>query len=334
MGGSTIKLQWCCNYVAAQGVPDPTRQAGGFGFFLALQLASNVMNDITTERFNWKWNRAFAKPFLTNSYQQDYPQLGNTDMGWLETAAVVDINSTSLPKPLGTARVVRDLPRLGQYIGSGPGGVYNQTLSWDYNKNLQFGVWPGAGVVYSPLIAAQVVQNPIMSMIDVNGNLLIVTTAGTTGSVAPELAANSLEGATVTDGSVVWTVVGPNSVGFRVGPLPGPTGPVYQFSPVYQMKAVRFTQATGGMEQTLDPIPDDSATTFLRGFQYQCQGASADPADKKIFAEGYGPWLEELAKLRKQGDREADVYGMQPATSPVESTWGWMRNPEDPSQPH
>jgi hypothetical protein len=133
---------------------------------------------------------------------------------------------------------------------------------------------------------------------------------------------------------VVWTVVGPESVGFRVGPLPGPTGPVYQITPCYQKQAVKFSEANGGMEQTLDPIPDDYSTTFLRGLEYQCKGAAEDPNMRKEFQVGYGPWLEEMAKARKQGDREADAYGMLPATSVVESTWGWLRNPQDPSQPY
>lgn len=330
MGGSTIKLQKMLNIVAAKGIPTPLMTAGGYAQELALQVASDTMSDLIAERFNWKWNRRIAAPFYTNSYQQDYPQLELVDLGWLEQCWVVDINNTSMPKPRGQATCRRDLPALGQFIGSGPGGVDYQSLSWDYNKNLQFGVWPGRGVVYSPLVTAQVVQNPIMSMIDANRNLLIVSSFGTTGSTAPQAQATAPEGTTVIDGTMTWVVVGRDSQGFRVGPLPGPTGPVYQFTPIYQMLAKNFA----ALDETLDPIPDDYASTFLSGLEYQCKGASANPNDKKEFREDYPMWLNALEKARKQGDREADAYGMLPATSPVENIWGTLRNPQDPSQPY
>jgi hypothetical protein len=227
--------------------------------------------------------------------------------------------------------VRRDLSPAGQTVGCGPGGVRNQQVSWDYNRNLQFGVWPGPQVPYSPLITANVVQNPLMSMIDANGNLLIVTGFGTTGSTAPLLAANSVEGTTVVDGSVTWTVVSPNSQGFRVFPLPGPTGPVYQFTPCYQVKAPTLANLNA---TTLDPIPDDYSNVFFTGVEWQCKGASPNPAERKEFKENYPLWLKSLEDTRKQGDREADAYGMLPATSPVENVFGWLRNPQDPSQPY
>ena len=90
MGSSTIKLVAAFDYVAARGVPDPRAGAGGYGVQLALRLGQQVMNDLIAERFNWKWNRAIAAAFLTNSYQQDYPQIGLQALGWLETCAVVD----------------------------------------------------------------------------------------------------------------------------------------------------------------------------------------------------------------------------------------------------
>ena len=336
MGSSTIKLVSAFDYVAARGVPDPRAGAGGYGVQLALRLGQQVMNDLIAERFNWKWNRAIAAAFLTNSYQQDYPQIGLQALGWLETCAVVDINNTQVPPPLGTATVRRDLARAGMTLGYGPGGVRNQQVSWDYNRNLQFGKWPGPGVTFSPLITAQVVQNPIMSMVDANGNLLIVTTFGTTANVpptnvAPLLPPNTAEGTTVVDGTVVWTVVSPNSQGFRVFPLPGPTGPVYQFTPIYQQKAPTLLNLS---TSTLDPIPDDYSNVFFTGVEWQCKGASPNPAERKEFKDNYPLWLKSLEDARKQGDREADAYGMLPASSPVDNVYGWLRNPQDPSQPY
>lgn len=330
MGSSTIKAVDAFDYVAARGGFDPRRTAAGYGVQLAVRLAQQVMNALIAERFNWKWNRATAPQFLTNSYQQDYPQIGLVGLGWLEDCDVVDINNTSFPPPLGNATVRRQLSRVGQYVGYGPGGVRNQQVCWMYNKDLSYGTWPGPGQVYSPLIAAQVVQNPLMSMVDKNGNLMIVTTFGETGAIAPYAPAGSAEGTLVPDGTVVWTVVGPMSQGFRVFPLPGPTGPVYQFTPYYQVKAPTFAN----LQQMIDPIPDDYSNVFFDGVEWQCKGASADIKQREEFRQNYPLWLKSLETAKEQGDKEADAYAMLPATSPVENVYGWLRNPQDPSQPY
>lgn len=330
MGSSTITLEAALDYVEAKGIPSPRAQVAGFGTDLAIMLANDVMNDLIAERFNWKWNRVSAPPFLTNSYQQDYPQIGLANIGWLEDGDWVDINNTGqLPKPGGNVAVVRQISRAFTQAGRGY-SWFKPTICWMANSQLNYGVWPGANVVYSPLITTTVVQNPLMSMIDKNGNRMIVTTFGTTGSTAPFAAAAAPEGTVVTDGSVRWTVVSPDSQGFRIYPLPGPTGPVYQITPYYQKKAKQFVT----LQDTLDPIPNDYATTFLRGLEFQCRGASPNPADQKIFLGGYPKWLDQLAKTRKQGDREADAYGMIPTSSPVDSYYGWARNPQDPSEPY
>jgi hypothetical protein len=325
MGSSTLTLQAAFNYVAAKGVPTPLQQPAGYGTELALQLGSDVMNDLISERFNWKWNQATAAPFYTNSYQQDYPQIGLVNVGWLEDADRIDINNTQFPKPLRNLTVRRGLSR------TNAGWKPVEEICWLYNSQMTYGTWPGAGVTFYPLVSTSpVLQNPLMSMIDTNGNLLIVTTIGTTGTAPPALPALSPEGTTVTDGTAVWTVVSPSSQGFRVNPLPGPTGPVWKIVPYYQMLSVTFAT----LKQTIAPIPNDYSTVFLRGLEYQCKGASPEPADRREFAQEYPKWLAELANARKQGDRENDAYGMLPMTSPVESVYGYLRNPQDPSQPY
>lgn len=337
MGNSTISLEECFDYVAGKSVPDPRARTGGYGTRLAIRLGNDTLNDLISQRFNWKFNRSAPRilsPYkgisiYTNSYQQDYPLVGITDIAWLEDCTVVDINNTSVPPPLRSATVVKQLSRMGQWVGNGP-LIGNQSINWMYNKDMAFGQWPGAGMTYSPLITAQVVQNPIMSMIDANENLLIVTTFGTTGTVAPVLPAESDEGTTVVDGSVVWTVVAPNGQGFRIGPLPGPTGPVYQFTPYYQKVSPQFLN----LQQMIDPFPDDYSTTFMRGLEFQCKGASDNPAFRKEFKEDYPLWLNEMEGAKKQGDRENNAYGAIPASVPVEETWGNRRNPQDPSEPY
>src|ERR1700678_3122844 len=100
MGNSTVTLQSVNDFVAAGGVANPLNQPSGYGTQLALTLGSDVMADFIAERFNWKWNSIVAAPFYTNSWQQDYPQIGLVNVDWGEDADRVDINNTSIPKPL------------------------------------------------------------------------------------------------------------------------------------------------------------------------------------------------------------------------------------------
>lgn len=327
MGNSTIKLQDVNDWAKAKGIPVPTDQPAGYGVSLAIKNANDVMSDMVAERFNWKWNRATATPFYTNSFQQDYPQIGLTTIGWLEDADRIDINNTSTPKPLRNITVRRQLSRTSQSF------YPVDQLCWMPNNELSYGVWPGHGVTFFPLVAAQVKQNPIMSMIDANGNLLIVTTFGTTGSVAPVLPANSTEGTTVNDGTVVWTVVSPNSQGFRVYPLPGASGPIWQITAYYQVLLQKLT----ALASLINPIPDDYSHYFQVGYETYALRSSPNPADRARFLDTWKLWIKSMTDAIKQGNRETDAYGAVPATTPVENVFGWpwgLRNPQDPSQPY
>ncbi len=283
------------------------------------------MADIVAVRFNWKWNRATAAPFYTNSWQQDYPQIGLVNVGWLEDGDRVDINNTAFPKPLRQVTVRKQLSRTSL------AWMPVDQLCWMYNYELTYGTWPGAGITFHPLVTTSAtVQNPLMSMIDANGNRLIVTAFGTTGSVAPVLPANSAEGATVVDGSVTWTVVAAMSQGFRVFPLPGASGPVWQVTPYYQVLLQKLTT----LQSLINPIPDDYSPFFQTGYENYCKRSSSNPTDRAEGQKEYPLWLKAMHDAAKQGDREADAYGMIPATSPVERVYGWVRNPQDPSQPY
>jgi hypothetical protein len=323
-GGSTITVQAILDRVAAKGIPTPLVQPSGYAVDLAIAMANDVMSDIIGERFNWKFNRVAALPFYTNSWQQDYPQVGITNLGWLEDADRVDINNTSMPKPIRNLTVRRQLSRVST------SWTPVAELCWMYNSQLAFGVWPGPGVIYSTLVAPQVKQNPIMSMVDKNGNLLIVTGFGTTGTTAPFAAVGAAEGVTVADGTVTWTVVAPTSQGFRVSPLPGATGPVWQIIPYYQMKALTILS----LGNLINPIPDDYSRFFQKGMESYCLAASPNPADKERANVARAEWMKSMMDAAKQGDREADAYGMLPASSPVENVYAWVRNPQDPNQPY
>jgi hypothetical protein len=335
MPNSTISLATVFDTIAAKGVPDPRGGPSGYGDTLALEIASEVIADLLggavdgrgdVTRFNWKFNRAAAIPFQLNSWQQDYPQLAQPGgiIGWGEDCDILDINNTVLPKPLnwdGAVTWKKQLTRtsLSRWRPS--------QISWMYNKNLNFGTWPGPNITFYPLLTpGPNPQNPIMSMIDANGNLLIVdviTTngAGTTGSTPPSLPANSAEGARVSDGipgsAVVWVCVSPTSQGFRMDWLPNATSPNYQILPYYQIEPPRFTT----FAQMLDPIPDSFSRHFFRGLEAGMYIASPNPGDLKRGQEARAEWMASLVVMTGQANKETDAYQLVPITQPVERRW-------------
>lgn len=327
MGNSSLTLETILDEQAAMGIYDPRTSPSGFNLALILRLANDTMADLITERFNWKFNRAIAAPFLTNTFQQDYPQLAQASgpIGWGDDCDKIDINNTMIPKPVNvpsTPKWKRQLSRVSAQFNGVLGGP--SAICWMYNNDLSYGTWPGAAVVYSPLITiGAVAPNPIMNFIDQNGNYLILTQFGTTGTAAPYAAPAAPEGTIVSDGSCAWTVVSGTSQGFRIWPLPNQSGPVYQMIPSYQIEPPKFVPGPAGLglTQTIDPIPDSYARHFRRAFAYQSKGASANPADRQEFLKEYPIWLQGLKSAAQQADKEPNAYGLVPATSPVDNIW-------------
>jgi hypothetical protein len=323
MGNSSLTIETILDEQAAMGIYDPRSAPSGFNLALILRLANDTMADLITERFNWKFNRALANPFLTNSFQQDYPlpasALPGGPIGWGDDCDKIDINNTMIPKPVnvpGAPKWKRNLPRAAAQVNGIIGGP--TAIAWMYNLDMSYGTWPGASTVFSPLITTgAVAQNPIMNFIDANGNFLILTGFGTTGLTQPIAAVNAAEGVTVTDGTCTWMVVSGTSQGFRIWPLPSGTGPVYQMIPSYQLDPPQFT----ALANTINPIPNSYARHFRRAFAYQCKGASSNPADKQEFLREYPMWLEGLKKMPQDADKEENAYGLVPATSPVDNIW-------------
>jgi hypothetical protein len=325
MGNSTVTLQSVIDFNKAKGAPSPLDMPSGYGTQLALTLGTDTMADIIAERFNWKWNSQVAAPFYTNSWQQDYPQVGLTNVDWLEDCDRVDINNTSIPKPLRNMTARRQLSRTNWTTG--PVGQ----ICWMYNSDMSYGNWAGPSQTYYPLLGTTpTMQNGAMAFVDVNGNILVLTTFGTTGATQPTAAANAVEGTTVDDGSCVWTVAAGTSQGWRVFPLPGATGPVWQVTPKYQVIAPQFTE----LKQLINPIPNNYAKYFRRGYEIACLGASANPTNKQTAESLYPLWQKELLDAAKQGDKEINAYGLLPSTYPVETVYPWLRNPQDPAEPY
>lgn len=329
MAASTTTFEQALDKVAGQGIPDPRGQAGGYGDSLALDLGSQIMADLITERFNWKWNRTVAPPFQTNSFQQDYPQLAlpNGPIEWGEDCDITDINNTAVPKPLNWGGPITFRKQLSRTSNA---RWRARQIAWMYNSDLSWGSWPGAAVVITPLLGTTGrLNNPILNFIDKNGNYLILTTFGTTGGSAPFAAASSPEGTTVADNTVVWTVVSGSSQGWRLDVPTNGAGPVYQITPSYQLAPPVITV----MNQLLTPIPDSFMRHFQRGLDALCLSASPNPGDAERGADRYAKWLETLVESVKQGDKEQNAYGLVPATEVVDSRWWDYRGPRTADQP-
>lgn len=330
MGNSTKTLQDVIDIVKA--IPDISPQANpsGYGPKIAIEIGNKVMRDLMARPFNWKWNSTTLDPIYTNSYQQDYPLIGVKNIGWLEQYWYVDINSTQIPPPSYPGYCDRDLPVASRAawgnVWTGP-----DKICWRYNKNLVYGVWPGAQKVYAPLIGTvPTPQNPPMAIKDANRNILTLTTFGTTGNAAPLLAVGAAEGQTITDGTCVWTVCDPNSQGLRVFNLPPGGGPVFQCNLDMQARAVPFTD----LSQTLDPIPDDYSQYFETGYMAYSHVYSSNPADRAKSESLILGWKNEMLESQKQGEREPNSFGLVPTAQPVANLFGWRRNPMDPMRPY
>jgi hypothetical protein len=329
MGSSTIKLQEIVDSVAVMADVSPQANPTGYDTASILTAASDTMSALVSRSLNWKWNSFQAPAFLTNSWQQDYPQLRLSNIGWIEDAVWVDVNNSQLPKPNGPLEARKDLP-VAMVRNTGYQASYPRLISWMYNRQLQYGDWPGAGQVYSPLISASTKQNPPTAIIDKNGNLLLLTSFGTTGASAPFAAASATEGTVVVDNTCIWTVLDPMGQGFRLDALAPPTGPVYRVTAKCQAKARRFQS----LDDTLDPVPDDAAEHFRRGFKAQCYAYASDNKARLQFPTMHAEWLESIGAAEGSADREPEEAMLIPATSIVSSPWGYVRNPRDPGRPY
>jgi hypothetical protein len=324
---STIVLQDVVNWAKSFPEVVPVLGLSGFSQEPAITFANDVMQKILAQGMNWKWNRAYVPSFLTVALQQDYPtQI--TDVSWLETSRLIDINNSTnsgnmAPKPMFSMEVVRDLN-----LTSMQGNPFN--LCFVPNYQATFGTWQpnynvlcGYGQSMTPIQAIQ-------SFVDANGNILYIDSTvmglnlespgfvngpvtlptpnpyGTTGSVQPILPPNTPAGVTILDGTVNWTVAPPNGYCLRVAPLPPLSGLCWLIWPIYQRKAKRITT----LQQTISPIPDEYAYLFRSGFLAYCY----DHAGSAKAAMQYAKWEEQIMTALKAGDREESDKIMFPST--------------------
>lgn len=328
MGSSTTTLQSIVDFVSSLGELQPVMPTGGYSVNTALTMATDVMSDLISQRFNWKWNRMKIPPWYTISWQQDYAGLTQSwpaRIGWLEGAYWVDINNTALPKPVWMIEAVRDLETTS--ISGNPPGK----LCWFPNNQLNYGIWPGPNKSYTqPLGALITPTNPPTNILDTNGNILVLTTYGTTGATAPAAPVASIEGTAVIDGTCAWTVADPQSQGFRIKPLPPQQAVVYQVNVIAQMQAPPpFTS----LQQQINPVPDDYAVWFRHGFKAHCYSMSPNPAMQSLFPKMRGEWLAAMESAMKEGDRETDNAGFIPDRSVVAAQGGVDVGPAWPFAP-
>lgn len=318
--------------------------AGGQSLQPALTIASDVMIELLSPAFNWKFNRFLLPLFYTNSFQQDYA-LNVVNLGWLEHGFLLDVNNTAYPQPIWPLEVVKDLERTSMQYGM-PGQV-----AWLPNDQLNYAVWgvanagTGAGLtgpnpqplqpIGTPLGVTASPSNPWLQVKDSFNNLWVVTGYGVTGATNPFLSnlnpvfptpANPNQTATTaTDGSVTWTAVNPKGMGVRCSPLPPQTGVVYQFNLVGQYRPFAFSNGPFTLfAQTIEPIPDDFAKYFRDGFIAMAYGHSPDPKVRGKFQDMFNMWKNALMDMKKQGDRERDNNGFYPANPIMQATYGQL----------
>jgi hypothetical protein len=323
MGSSTVTVQSVFDFLKSMGETDTVLPVGGWSTANCLTIATDVMNDLIAERFNFKWNRFRCKPFYTVTYATDYAQVGITNIGWIESARWKDINSTSTPQPEWSVEAVQDLETTS-IVGNPPGKV-----AWYPNDQLDQGAWPGASKIYTqPFGATTTPENPPINILDPSGNILVLTIYGTTGATAPDAGPDADEGTQVTDGTCTWTVASPDSQGFRLWPRSSQHPVVYQVLVTAQRKA---PPAFVKMNQFINPVPDDYAHYFRTGCRIHSYKISPNPKAQTLYPSLRTEWLASMQSATKQADRELGNAGFIPDRSVVAGTGdGYDVGPANP----
>lgn len=304
---SSITSQTLIDYARVFDWAVPTVGLAGYSRQPTLTFANEIIQKIMAKNNPWKWNSYSVPIFFGQPYQFDYPtSISSNDMGWLEAATFTDINN-----PAGTPQyflqpILQCVARLQPTYKL---GIPSQ-IAWLMNRNAVTGVWPGANSVYqNPLKSAGggPGSNPPTAIRDANGNILVVTTYGTTGATAPLAGVNAAAGTTVPDGTVVWTVQDPNGVTFRIDAMQTFGSNVWQYNLLYQKKPPAITSLT----QTFDPVPDDLMYLIKQGFLAYCHRKS----NEANFKTAYAQWLEDIQNALEASDREVQSFGIYPADS-------------------
>ena len=303
---SSFSVQNLIDYARTFDFTVPTVGLAGYSDEPSLSFSNDIMQKILAKDNPWKWNSYVAPIFYSQPYQQDYPtSISANTMGWLESATFTDINNPQGTPQFHVQPILQCVARLQPTYQL---GVPTQ-ICWIMNRNAQTGAWPGASIVYqNPLVSAGggPGANPLTAITDTNGNIQVVTTYGTTGTVQPSWpAANAAAGTVTNDGTAQWTVQDPNGIAFRLDAMATYGSNVWQFNVTYQERAPLITTLT----QTFAPIPDDLQYLIKQGFLAFCYKKS----DRKTFQVEYAQWLEDIQQALEQTDRETQSFGFYPS---------------------
>ena len=334
---STVYLQECVDSALRFGDIKPVLSSGGSSLQPALEIANQVMTELCSVRYNWKWNSFILPVFQTISWQNDYA-LPLTNLGYLENGVIIDINSSSIPKRKFKLEVTKDLQSTSDTYGR------PFQVSWLNNVNMLYGTWgsgatvpninntgqlnPGPNVVYTnPLGSTTTPSNPTTQIIDPNGNLQVIQwsaipvgTSASCGATAPSWpSASAAQGTLTVDGGVTWVVVDPTAQGIRLQLIPAQTGVVWQVIIRGQYKPVRFTS----LNVTLNPLPDDFASYFMQGFRAYCYQRSPEAKIRAKFEIEYKLWIANLLQAEGQADREQEAFCFYPSDN---FTGGYFEN--------
>ena len=320
MGNSTITLQNIMDSVSIIGdLQTVFNSTGGWADEPAITIGNDVMQELLSIRYPWKWNRIKIPPFPLISLQQDY-LFTVTGLGWLENGLRIDINNSTYPPPTWPIYAVRDLQM------SNVQGGFPYQVCWFYNKDLEQGAWPGPAITYTWPVGPQVTsppENPPTNITDQYGNLLLLTQYGVTGTTPPvaiypndpttglpDYTANVI-GQVITDGTCKWLVVDPDAQGFRFNPMPPSGGQVWLARLWGQRKAPLFTK----LKQLISPVPDDQKKWFLDGCIAYAHRYSTNPNVKARFEQMKADWFTAMELATKQNDREDESKGFFPDKS-------------------
>lgn len=107
---STVTLQDVVNWAMTFTKLTPIIGVAGFQQEPALSICNNVIQELMSEPFNWKFNRSKVPSIFTlqTSFTQDY-LTSVTDCAWFEYADITDYQSLTIPTPKWQLDVKRTL---------------------------------------------------------------------------------------------------------------------------------------------------------------------------------------------------------------------------------
>ena len=334
MSNSTIRLQDCLDYAQTIADLQSVIPVSGFSQKKVFVTADSVMKKFLSSALKWNFNNRELPIGITNSFQQDYAT-NFLDVGFIVRGRLLEINNTALPQPIWDLEAVQGGIQTSSQYGR-PGQICAVQ-----NELLQYATWGATGIgtagrsnpqpnspITSPRGLTISPSNPLLQVVDPNGNFWLLTTFGTTGNyggsapyfnqppwpanpVYPSVSAPLTVPTTLTDGTVVWTALNPKAWGFRMAPLPPNTGVPYQIFPTYQKIATKFTS----LNQLIDPIPDDHYPAFIEGMVAHFYSGVTDPKIRAKHQDAVAMWEKSLKESKTAQDRTRDQAICYPSSS-------------------